>query len=129
LQDACKGAPDNRKVCRARDAATGLLQARGFIQANHDVWISPGDFASVLGVVQTVQAEGGAGYDAVALERAAMLTLQQRGTTSDAFIAVWNLKSAYYRDNYPYGWAVLSELAIGLGGVHPGDPRYALDNQ
>lgn len=130
FNDHCTGdqiEPDVNPACNAREAATRMLEARGWSWANNDVWISPQDTRNVLTVVEIVQLKSDERLAPEALLGTVADYLGRNDTPSDAFIAVWNKYSATYRDQYPYGWAVVSETARAVSQMHPNDPRYSLN--
>lgn len=130
-QYQCASAPlvgaRTNPACMRRDAFAKSLTATGWTQAEHDVWISQADVGNVQYMVMQLDERRNLREIPVMLEAFAANYLRQLGTPPERLVAVWRLQSAEYRDRWPYGWAVMSELVDRVSAAHRGDPRFAMD--
>jgi hypothetical protein len=128
LNDQCRGAldPSRSPACPQRQAVQATLTAHGWSETGTGVWYPSIAVSATLGIAQALENIQPQFREPVPLMVASHRQLAISGIDDVTFIAIWNDHSAQIALDYPFGWAILSELAKGISAAHPGDQRFAL---
>lgn len=130
-QDApiiAKTGKDN-PACLARDKMSDSLIRKGWMPANHAIWLSP-EQQTWFGVVlrdfdRQAQANVAQSFDMMP----AMLTELRRKLTDVQIFAIWTEQRPAIQAYAPYGAAIMTSLMKRLAMTYSrsNDPRYTLE--
>lgn len=133
--NACQGEPILRSngrdnpACKARDKMSDSLTRKGWLQANHGVWISSEQqvwFSTTLREFD-IQAMTNPG---LSFDMMPSMLFELRRKLPDAQIfAIWNEQRPAIQAYAPYGAAIMTSLMkrLAMSYSRSNDPRYTLE--
>lgn len=130
-QDApiiAKTGKDN-PACKARDKMSDSLIRKGWMPANHAIWLSP-EQQTWFGVVMRDFDRQAAANPTLSFDMMpAMLTELRRKLTDVQIFAIWNEQRPAIQAYAPYGAAIMTSLMKRLAMTYSrsNDPRYTLE--
>lgn len=131
----CQDAPIIEKTgktnpaCKARDKMSDSLIRKGWMPANHAIWLSP-EQQTWFGVVMRDFDRQAAANPLDSFDMMpAMLTELRRKLTDVQIFAIWNEQRPAIQAYAPYGAAIMMSLMKRLAMTYSrsNDPRYTLE--
>ena len=131
----CQDAPvlrDTGKInpaCKARDKMSDSLIRKGWMPANHAIWLSP-EQQTWFGVVMRDFDRQAVANPTMSFDMMpAMLTELRRKLTDVQIFAIWNEQRPAIQAYAPYGAAIMTSLMKRLAMTYSrsNDPRYTLE--
>lgn len=132
---ACQEAPiiaktgKDNPACKARDQMADAMIRKGWMPANHNIWLSP-EQQTWFGVVMRDFDRQAAANPTLSFDMMPAMLLELRRKFTDAQIfAIWNEQRPAIQAYAPYGAAIMTSLMKRLAMTYArlNDPRYTLE--
>lgn len=133
--EVCQGEPILRSngrdnpACKARDKLASGLIRKGWLPANHGVWLSPEQQAWFAEVLNQFDGQARAN-PAYSFDMMPAMLMELRRKLNDAQIfAIWNEQRPVVQAYAPFGAAIMTSLMqrLAMTYVRKNDPRYTLE--
>lgn len=125
LRDSGKTNP----ACKARDKMSDSLIRKGWMPANHAIWLSPEQQTWFSVVMRDFDRQAAANPLESFDMMPALLTELRRKLTDVQIFAIWNEQRPTIQAYAPYGAAIMTSLMKRLAQTYSrsNDPRYTLE--
>lgn len=116
-------------ACKARDKMSDSLIRKGWMPANHAIWLSPEQQTWFGVVMRDFDRQAAANPHESFDMMPAMLTELRRKLTDVQIFAIWNEQRPAIQAYAPYGAAIMTSLMKRLAMTYSrsNDPRYTLE--